>query len=295
MTTKQIAYILEVAKTQNLNHAAENLFTSQPTMTYQIKSAEDEIGFQLFERSGKGATLTPAGAQFCATLKTIQDMLNSAIEQGQNFSTKYHDDITIGLPMRSAVYFLPQAITQFSQTSPYVSVTPNFNYLYEMDSFLNGDQDIIFAMEDDVRRIPDIEIHKLFQSRFYLITEKDDVLANKELIRSEDLSGRTLMIGGGSPPKLRNIQQNIIQSVDISYFNSQNHETTLTNVAAHRGVCIAPGFLNDNLGEFAWIPYDSKEIISCVLCTHKSDQRPSLKAFIKILQKIYADNTDFPF
>ncbi len=295
MTTKQIAYILEVAKTQNLNHAAENLFTSQPTMTYQIKSAEDEIGFQLFERSGKGATLTPAGAQFCVTLRTIQDMLNSAIEQGQNFSAKYTDDITIGLPMRSAIYFLPQAITSFAQMNPDVSVTPNFNYLYDMDAFLNGEQDIVFAMADDVRRIPDIEVHKLFESHFYLITENDDELATKELIRSDDLSGRTLMVGGGSPPKLRNIQQNIIRTVDVSYFNSQNHETTLTNVAAHRGVCIAPGFLNDHLGEFAWIPYDSKESISCVLCTHKSDQRPCLKAFIKILQEIYAHHSDFPF
>ena len=57
MTTKQIDYILELAQTLNFNRAAENLYISQPTMTYQINSAESEIGFKIFERSGKGAVL----------------------------------------------------------------------------------------------------------------------------------------------------------------------------------------------------------------------------------------------
>ena len=65
MTTKQLAYATELAKTLNFNRAAENLFISQPTLTYQIKALEDEIGFPLFDRSGKGAALTPAGEQFC--------------------------------------------------------------------------------------------------------------------------------------------------------------------------------------------------------------------------------------
>ena len=37
MTTKQIEYILELAQTLNFNRAAENLYISQPTLTYQIR------------------------------------------------------------------------------------------------------------------------------------------------------------------------------------------------------------------------------------------------------------------
>jgi DNA-binding transcriptional LysR family regulator len=50
MTTKQIDYILELSQTLNFNRAAENMFISQPTLTYQIKLAEEEIGFNIFER-----------------------------------------------------------------------------------------------------------------------------------------------------------------------------------------------------------------------------------------------------
>ena len=83
MNTKQIRCILELAQTQNFNRAAENLFISQPTLTYQLKAAEEEIGFAIFSRSARGASLTPAGAQFVTTLQTIQQALQAAIEQGQ--------------------------------------------------------------------------------------------------------------------------------------------------------------------------------------------------------------------
>ena len=69
------------------------------------------------------------------------------------------------------------------------------------------------------------------------------------------------MVGGGSPPVLRALQQTIIQEIQVSYFNSYDHDTTLTNVAAHRGVCIAPGFLNDHCGAFAWTPFDTEKNI----------------------------------
>ena len=56
MTTKQMDCALELSHTLNFSRAAENLFISQPALTYQIQCLENEIGFRLFERSGKGLT-----------------------------------------------------------------------------------------------------------------------------------------------------------------------------------------------------------------------------------------------
>ncbi|MBR0075844.1 MAG: LysR family transcriptional regulator, partial [Synergistaceae bacterium] len=196
MNTKQIDYVLEIAKTKNFNRAAENLFISQPALTYQIKLVEDEIGFLLFERSVRGTVLTPAGEQFCTTLRNIRNELKRAIEQGQNFSSRYQTNISIGLPMRSALYFLPEAITIFEAEHEGISVTPHFLPLSDPSSFLKGEEDILFSMAADVKRIPDIRLHKLFESKIYLITEKSDPLAQKEIIEMNDLSNRTLMVGG---------------------------------------------------------------------------------------------------
>jgi len=294
MTTKQIDYCIELAHTLNFSRAAENMFVSQPTFSYQIKLMEEEVGFAIFERSGKGAALTPAGAQFVATLAGLREDLKRAIEQGQNFSAKYADSISISLMVFQAVYFLPEAMRLFAETHPEVQITPIFQYENGVEAFLRNEVDILFALREQTRHIPGIAVHDLFESRIYLIADKNDPLAAKNLIREEDLYGRTLMVGGGSPPALRAVQHHLIATGKIQYFNSPDHDTTRVNVAAGKGICLAPGFLNDHSGQFAWIPFDCRETFSCVLCTHKADNRPSLAAFLGILEKLYRDAVAFP-
>ena len=294
MNSKQIDCILELAQSLNFNRAAENLYITQPTLTYHIKTVEEEIGFPIFHRSGKGASLTPAGQQFCITLRSLREEMKRAVEQGQNNSRRYHSNLTIGLPMRSAIYFLPQAIEEFERTHEGVSVTPEFIPLYRVDRFLRGEQDMVFAREEDMKRIPDIKIHPLFKSKIYLISETTDPLAQKEKISIDDLAGRTLMVGGGSPPELRAVQQRVLQKLHLDHFNSNDHDTTLTNIASHKGICLAPGFLNDHNHEFAWTLFDCKETISCVLCTHASDKRTLIADFIRVLRNCYASHPDFP-
>jgi DNA-binding transcriptional LysR family regulator len=294
MNTKQIDYCIELAHTLNFSRAADNMFVSQPTFSYQIKLLEEEIGFTIFERSGKGAALTPAGAQFVTFLTSMREDLKRAIEQGQNFSAKYKDSISITTMVHQAVYFLPEAMRLFSESYPEVQIMPLFQYENSMESFLRNDTDIVFALKEQTRQIPGIDVHDLFESRIYLIADKNDPLAAKNLITEEDLYGRTLMVGGGSPAALKAVQHRLINSGKISYFNSPDHDTTRINVAAGKGVCLAPGFLNDHSSQFAWIPFDCKESFSCVLCSHKNDNRPSLVAFIGILKKLYNDAVAFP-
>ena len=294
MNTKQIDYCIELAHTLNFGRAAENMFVSQPTFSYQIRLLEEEIGFEIFERSGKGAALTPAGEQFVQTLTGIREQLKRAIEQGQNFSAKYKDSISICMMVRSAVYFLPEAMRIMAESHPEIQIEPQFIYTDSLESFLKNESDILFALIEQTRQIPSINVHKLFESRIYLIARRNDPLAEKDLLSEEDLYGRTLMVGGGSPPALRSVQQKLIRTGKVDYFNSPDHDTTLTNVAAGKGVCLAPGFLNDHSGQFAWIPFDCPESFSCVLCTHKNDARESTVDFVKILQQLYSEAAAFP-
>lgn len=287
MNTRYFESIIELAKTKNFNRAAENLYISQPALTYQINSVEEEIGFRIFDRSGKGASLTPAGEQFVSTLKDVNSQLNRAIEQGQNFAFKYRDNIRISMPTRSALYYLPEIIEQFEKQEESISITPHFDYYHSIDSFLTGEQDILFALKDSIKQIPDVNAYPLFDSKIYLVCRKDDVLAKKKIIKEKDLEGRTLMIGGGSPLPLRNLQQKLIQNKNINYFNSYDHDTSLTFVASKKAIVLSPGFLNDHNQQFAWIPFDSDVSIPCVLCKHGSDKRKSILNLTKMIVEYY--------
>ena len=160
MNSKQIDYCIELAHTLNFTRAAENQFVSQPTFSYQIKLLEEEIGFTIFERSGKGAALTPAGEQFVLTITSLRDQMKRAIEQGQNFSAKYKDSISINMMTRSSLYFLPEAIRLMADTHPDVQIEPQFLYNGGLEAFLKNESDIHFTLEELTRQIPSINMHK---------------------------------------------------------------------------------------------------------------------------------------
>ncbi len=152
MTTKQIDYCIELAHTLNFSRAADNMFVSQPTFSYQIRLLEDEVGFAIFERSGKGASLTPAGTQFVSFLTGMRQDLKRAVEQGQNFSAKYRDSISICMMVRQALYFLPEAMRMFAESEPNVQITPLFQYENSMESFLQNEADIVFALKEQTKQ-----------------------------------------------------------------------------------------------------------------------------------------------
>ena len=185
-------------------------------------------------------------------------------------------------------------IKLFEEKAPGVQITPMFQYDNGLDRFLNNECDIVFALKEQTKQLAGTIVHELFDSHIYLITDKNDPLAKKNLITDEDIYERTLMVGGGSPAMLRSVQQILISSGKIKYFNSPDHDTTLTNVAAGRGICLAPGFLNDHSGQFAWIPYDCKDTFKCVLLTHKTDQRENVRVFLQTLSALYKDAVAFP-
>ena len=295
MTTKQIDYVIELARTQNFSRAAEHLFISQPSLTYQIQLLEEEVGFKIFERSGKGATLTPAGEYFCSNIVNIKDELKNLIEQSQNYGSKYMDTLNVCLPMRSCIYFLSKIMKKFEEDMPDIAL--NISFIYDnsrVDSFLRQDHDILFARDSELMRFSNIKISPLYNSRFYIIANKNDPLARLESIKERDLEGRTFMIGGGSPPEMIVVQNRIINNVSVNTINSLNHDMSLTYVAAGKGIVLAPGFADDHNGEFAWIPFDCPEHIKCVLGSHKSDKRECTKYFIELAQEVY-DNTDAIF
>ena len=288
MDFKQINYLLEIRRTTSLNRAAESLGVSQPTLSYQLRQIESEVRFEIFNRVGRNLVLTPAGEQFCNHLFNIRTEMRKAIEQSQNIAGKYREGIRIGLPMRSALRLLPEAIKRFSEEFPDVLVTPVFHEYGEFSSFLSGDTDIEFTEKGFFSRSPGIKEEHLYYSGIYLIVRDDDFLASRDLINAEDLRGRTLMVGGGSPPQLEEVQNRVIANGDVGYYNSHDHDTTMVNVAVGSGVCLSPGFLMGNDPGYRWVPFDCPERFDCAIAMRDKEDRPSVIRLSEILKILYS-------
>lgn len=287
MNTKQIEILLTVSETLNFTKAADTLFISQPSLTYQIQVVEEEIRFKIFDRTQKSVSLTPAGKAFIDNLRKIDSLYRSAVEEGQNYSEKFEDDIILSLPYRSAIHVLPQAMIKMEKIHPTTLITPKFGWTNRIHDFINGTVDILFEDYDVLKNIKGIQIIHLYKSAIYLICNLDDPLAKKEKIMMDDLKGRTLMVGGGSQHNLKIVQTRVLDTIHIPFFNSNDHDTTLTNIAAKKAIVLAPGFLHDRNDGFAWIPFDCNETIDCCLAIKEDDHRKCLMDFIEVLKDFY--------
>lgn len=293
MNSKQIEMVLAVEQTLNFTKAADMLYLSQPTLTYQIQALESEVGFKIFDRSQKSVAITPAGKTFLKALSRLAADYKTAVEQAQNYSESYDEDITLSLPYRSAVHLLPQAIQKMKAAHPTTLIVPKFHTRESVALFLRGEADVAFGDFDVMKHAQGVNCIPLYESKIYLVCHKNDPLAVKRIITANDLRGRTLMVGGGSQKPLQAVQKRVIEQTRIPFFNSDDHETTLTNIAAGRGVVLAPGFLRDRGdADFRWIPFDCDEVLRCCLCVKENESRAAVKDFIQILLKLYENETE---
>ena len=77
----RIEYFLMAAKYMNFTKAANLLYISQPSLSKQIAILEEELGQQLFDRSKRNLTLTPAGRVLCSGFEKLMPEIESLVEK----------------------------------------------------------------------------------------------------------------------------------------------------------------------------------------------------------------------
>lgn len=79
MSLAQIRYFVAVAEEGHLGRAAQRLHVSQPPLTRQIRSLEQELGVPLFERTPRGMRLLSSGEALLARARRILAEVDAAI------------------------------------------------------------------------------------------------------------------------------------------------------------------------------------------------------------------------
>jgi LysR family cys regulon transcriptional activator len=124
MKLQQLKYIWEVARHDlNVSATAQSLYTSQPGVSKQIRLLEDELGIEVFARSGKHLThVTPAGEKIIALAGEILSQTQNIKKVAKEFSDERKGSLDIATTHTQARYALPKVIHSFIEDYPDVSL-----------------------------------------------------------------------------------------------------------------------------------------------------------------------------
>ena len=89
MTIQQLKYVITIAEMGSLNRASEVLYVSQPSLTSAVQELEKELGITIFNRGGRGVSLTNDGTEFLRYAREVTGQYDALLEKyGENGTLK---------------------------------------------------------------------------------------------------------------------------------------------------------------------------------------------------------------
>ncbi len=190
MEIRQIEYFLKVAECGGISQAAEALGISQPHLSRQIRALEQEWGWALFQRSGRGVRLTPKGEVSLREMQRVQRVLHSALRNMQRENGVQH--LRIGYAPSLTSRFLHQVLDRYRQQFPETQLSLHDASSREMqEGITNGTLDLILGAEfptDDISWTP------LFTYDHLIVCRADHPLATAANLTPTDLDQQRLLL-----------------------------------------------------------------------------------------------------
>jgi len=161
-----------LAQEMNMRKAAERLFVSQPALSQRLQTIEKEWQTQIFIRSQKGLTLTPAGEEIIKLANDVIEREESVRESIQAMDHKVYGTLKIACATIVGQNWLPKVLKRYVNKYPHAKI-----------SLVTGwSSEILKSLYDDtahigiIRGTPDWKgvRHHLFKDKLYLVdTEMD--------------------------------------------------------------------------------------------------------------------------
>ncbi|RLM26901.1 transcriptional regulator CysB [Brenneria alni] len=190
MKLQQLRYIVEVVNHNlNVSSTAEGLYTSQPGISKQVRMLEDELGIQIFARSGKHLTqVTPAGQEVIRIAREVLSKVDAIKAVAGEHTYPDKGSLYVATTHTQARYALPHVIKGFIERYPRVSLHMHQGSPTQIaEAVAKGSADFAIATEalhlyDDLIMLPCYHWNRA------VVVKPDHPLASKTDITIEELA-----------------------------------------------------------------------------------------------------------
>lgn len=193
MKIYQLEYFIEVCKCQSISKAAENLFVSQPAVSFGIKELEDEFGVKLFERKGNKIALTDAADvlfdKVTVLLADIDDIRKEMLNMGKNPIT-----IRVGTPPMIGTLLFPEVYNQLKVVHPKIKLEIlEYGSLQSQSLVAENNADVAIAILDNMTS-DILEVYELFKTELVFCVNASHPLASKAIVSWTEIENQDIIL-----------------------------------------------------------------------------------------------------
>jgi len=196
MELDQVTAFLEVARQQSFSRAAEKLYRTQPAISAQIRSLEQECGQRLFDRLGRKISLTRSGEVLFEYGEKLVAMHRETLQRVREAHGTAGGKLVVGANEATCLYVLPQVFADFKRKYPQVAINIYRNFSHKVLQKMAENQiDLgivtLPVSQDNLKVIP------IFEDELQVVIPAGHPLARRSSVKVEDLAKEPLIFPKG--------------------------------------------------------------------------------------------------
>lgn len=267
MTLQQLLYVLTVSDEGTMNKAAEKLYVSQPTLTSAIRSIEQELHIQIFNRTSHGVTLTNQGREFLTYARQLYQQYELLKNRYEDVSMRRNKFRVSCQHYSFATKAFVQTVRQFG-TSKYDFVISETKTMQVIEDVGNSLSEIgILYLSNYNRHFMEkqfeewnLEFHHLTHCNAYVYLYKEHPLAKQESITYDELlSYPNMTFDQGDSPALYTAEEILIENEFPQTIQVNDRATMLNLMRGLNGYTLCSGIISQDLNgnDYVVVPYEA--------------------------------------
>lgn len=188
-TLQQLRILKAVATEKNFTKAAEVLYLSQPSLSKQIKTLENNLDILLINRENNKISLTENGKVFLQYSERILALCEESCRALIDLRNGDRGNLTVGASQTIGTYLMPRVLALFAQNYPQIDLKIEVNSTRVIASnVLNREIDIAVVggeIPDELKK--NLTIKDFVEDELSLIISKSHPFAKKKKIKKENL------------------------------------------------------------------------------------------------------------
>ena len=190
---KQLRAFCEAARHGSISGAAKAVGISQPAVSHQVRTLEEEFGVVLFERRGPRIALTQVGERL---YESAMPLVQSVLHMPALFAEAHHgtppEVLRIGAGQTSAAYLLPGPLKRFAERHPGMRIEVRTGTGPERIEWLRTfELDAVVGVVDAAAL--GVEFYQMCTTRMVLVTPLDHPLAKQRAVAPPALARHRLV------------------------------------------------------------------------------------------------------